>query len=155
MLCFTPLQLRFYLPASSTHPPLFPPDQMPGRCDPAPSLFSFLRSHLCPGDRGDASRRSSHPGYFIQLCPLFGDEEGKIYNHPSRFTTSAIKGQTPLPEEQPERFADVLCTQNDPLLLPPYPTPQKGSPKCPPHLAPSELRCRKLGGNHQVTPSQV
>lgn len=83
-------------------PPLPPLSQGLRRCFPAlltPGLFHQALS-FCLGRGG------------------WGGWIG-IYSHPCLFTIPAIKGQALFPEERPERFADVFCTQNDPRRLPP------------------------------------
>lgn len=110
-------------------------DQMSRRCDPAPSSFSFLSFHLCLGNAADASRRSSHTGYFIKLRPLNGEGDRDL-RAPTSVYPFHNKRPEPLPEEPPKCFANAVCTQNDSLLLPPW----KGLRGASPLLAPPELR---------------
>lgn len=86
------------------------------RCDPAPPSFSFLSFHLCLGDAADASRRCSYMDYFIKLCSLYGEGDRDLEAATSLYPF-CNKRPEPWPEEPPERFANILCTQNDPLLL--------------------------------------
>lgn len=134
--------------------PSFLQTRRPGGAIQLPPCSPSSTPTFVPGTEamlpGTLLTRAISPSFVLCL----GTRRGEIYSHSFFFTISAIKGQTSLPEEQPERFADILYTQKDPLLLPPHPSPQKGSPGCPPHLAPPKLSCQNLGGNHQATPSQ-
>lgn len=126
-------------PSPSSSPTFVPGTQamLPGAAHTRAISSSFVLCLGRGGGRGEAGggRDLQPPVPFYHLCNKKPDS---------------------FPEEPPERFADVLCTQNDPLMLPPPPSKplQKGALRWSPRLAPPGLRCQDLpslgrgGGDH-------
>lgn len=137
MLCITPLQLRFYLPASSTRSPLFPSDQIPRRWDAAPSSSSLLRSHLCPGAEAMLSGDAHSRAISLSFCPLFGKGGDRDLRTSCLFYHFCNKKARPFPGGAAGTFCKCSpLTQSDSQLLP----HRKGlSPLT--HTALPELRC--------------